>query len=143
LRTRSIARLILLTYALSAFGVVFDVGHCHDHVGRLGEDHAISEHVHSKNQLAVHSFIHTALLTDQRFLASPCCCYYSGKEEAELPDHLLTSHRSWLDFSISLSPAVISAVNDLRPTSSGIRVPPEVIESLPTFLSIHTVVLLI
>ena len=88
LRIRSIAKFILVTYAVSAFGMVFDAGHCHDHVGRLGEDHAICEHVHSKNQLAVHSFIHTALLTDQRFLASPCCCVFSGKEEAVLQDHL-------------------------------------------------------
>ncbi len=143
LRTRFTAKLILVTYALSVLGAVFEVGYCHDHVGRLGEDHAIREHVHSKNQLAVHSFIHTALLTDQRFFASPCCCVYSGKEEAELQDHLLTSHRSWLDFSITLSPAVISAVNDIRPTNIGIRVPPEVLESLPTFLSMRTIVLLI
>jgi hypothetical protein len=143
LRTRIIARMILVTYALAAFGGVFDVG-CRDHVGRLGEDHAIQEHVHSKNQLAVHSFIHTALLTDQCFLASPCCCcVYPGNEEADLPDHVLTNHRSWPDFSIRLCLAVLPPVNDLRPTNTGMRVPPDGLQSLPVFLSIHTIVLLI
>jgi hypothetical protein len=143
LRTRVIARLILVTYALAAFGGVIDVGCCHNHVERLAEDHAIHEHVHSKNQLAVHSFIHTALLTDQRFLTSPCCCVYPGNEEANLPEHVLTTHRSWADLSIGSSPVVLSAVNDLRPTNSGNYFAPEGLESLPAFLSIHTIVLLI
>lgn|GEM_PF-4671545 len=145
LRTRIIARLILVTYTLAAFGGLFDTGCCHDHAGRLGEDHAIHEHVHSKTQLAVHSFVHTALLTDQRFLASPCCCcVYPGHEEAQLADHALTTnHRSWSDFSSRLSPAVLSAVNDLQPGTTGMRVSPDGRQSLSTLLSIHTIVLLI
>ncbi len=110
--------------------------------GRLAEHDAVHEHVHSKNQLALHSFIHTALLTDRLFLASPCCCcVYPGHEEAELSDHVLTSHRNSSDSSIRLSPAVLSAVNDLQPGNNGMRVPPEGLQSLSTLLSIHTIVL--
>ncbi len=144
LKTRIIARLILVAYTLAAFGGVFDVGCCHDHAGRLAEHDAIHEHVHSRNQLAVHSFIHTALLTEQRFLASPCCCCVQpGREAAELADHVFTSHRGWSDFSIRLSPAILSLVNDLRSTNTGIRFQPEGLQSLPSLLSIHTIVLLI
>ena len=143
LKTNIIAWLILVTYTLAAFGVVFDVGCCHDHVGRLAEHDAIHEHVHSKNQLAVHSFIHTALLTDQRFLTSPCCCVYPGNEGTELSDHVLTNHRSWSDFSIGLSLAVLSAVTDFQATNTGMSGPPDGLQSLPAFLSIHSIILLI
>ena len=143
-RSRITARFCLVIYTLAALGGIFDVGCCHDHAAHLAGADAVHEYVHSRNRLVVHSFIHAALLAEQSSLASPCCCcVYPGHEEAELSTHVLTNHRNWSDFSIWLSPAVLSAVNDLGSTNAGMRVPPEHLQSLPAFLSTHTIVLLI
>jgi hypothetical protein len=143
-RSRIAAQFCLVIYIIASVGGLFDAGCCYEHTAHLAGTDTNHEHVHSRNQLAIHSFIHATLLTDHDFLTSPCCCcVYPGHEVVELSAHVLTNHRGWSDFSIRLGPTVLSAVNDLQTTNIGMRATPEGLQSLHAFLSLRTIVLLI
>ena len=144
MRSRIAAQFCLIIYIIASVGGLFDAGCCYEHTAHLAGTDTVHEHVHSRNQLAIHSFIHAALLTDHDFLTSPCCCcVYPGHDVVELSAHVLTNHRSWSDFSIGLSPTVLSAVDNLQTSNIGMRVPPGRLQTLYGLLSLHTIVLLI
>ena len=144
MRSRITTQFCLVIYIVVAVGGLLDAGCCYEHTAHLAGTDTVHEHVHSRNQLAIHSFIHAALLMDHDFLTSPCCCcVYPGHDVVELTVHILPNCRSWSDFSIRLGPTVLSAVNDLQTTNIGMRVPPERLQSLHAFLSLRTIVLLI
>jgi hypothetical protein len=144
-RSRITARFCLVIYIIAAVGGLFDAGCCYEHTAHLAGTDTFHEHVHSRNQLAIHSFIHASLLMDQDVLTSPCCCcVYPGHDVVELSTYVVTNHRSWSDFSIRLGPTVLHAVNDVRTTTNGgMRVPPECLQTMHAFLSLDTIVLLI
>ncbi len=145
MRNRIAAQFCLVIYIIAAVGGLFDAGCCYEHTAHLAGTDTNHQHVHSRNQLAIHSFIHASLLTDHDFLTSPCCCcVYPGHDVVELSAHVVTNHRGSSDFSIGLSPTVLHAVNDLRTTTNGeMRVPPECLQTMHAFLSLDTIVLLI
>jgi hypothetical protein len=143
-RSRIAAQFCLIIYIIASVGGLFDAGCCYEHTAHLAGTATAHEHVHSRNQLAIHSFIHAALLMDHDFLTSPCCCcVYPCHDVVELSAHVFTNHRSWSDFSIGPDPTALHAVNDIRTTNAERRVPAERLQSLHAFLSLHTVVLLI
>ncbi len=143
-RSRFAARICLVIYAVAALGGFFDAECSCEHFVHTAGTNTARDHVHSKNRLAVHSLIHAASLMDHTFLGSACCCcIYPGNGETELPTHLLVSNRSWSDFSNRLTLTDSSEVNDFKIVDAGMCVLSEGLQTIHSFLSLHTTVLLI
>ncbi len=143
MKLRSIARFVLIVYTFAAFGALLDVGYSHDEATILAQANGASEHVHSKHQHSIHTFVHSASLSDKLFLSLPCCCCVCpGHEDSELPAHALTSHGRWSDFSL-LIPAIFSLAIELEAEDPEIFFPLQFLQPAPTLVSITTVMLLI